>query len=111
MDPVDRRQQLAAQRVAGLVVGDDALLVVGECAARLHPGDDPLERGVEVLHRHVRRAPPGGEDRGLVADVREVGARQPRGLARDQLEVDVLGQRLVARMDLEDPLAAEDVGR
>ena len=45
---VDRGQQLAAQRVAGLVVGDDALLVVGQRAARLHPRHHPLERGVEV---------------------------------------------------------------
>ena len=46
---VDRRQQLAAQRVPGLVVGDDPLLVLVQHAARLHARDHPLERCVEVL--------------------------------------------------------------
>ena len=55
-------------------------------------------------------APAGGGDRGLVGDVGQVGAGQAGGLARDDLEVDV-GDRLVARVDLEDRLAAADVGR
>ena len=38
----------------------------------------------------------GGEDRGLVADVGEVGAGQAGGLAREQREVDVGAERLVA---------------
>ena len=45
---VDRRQQLAAQRVPGLVVGDDPLLVLVQHALGLHAGDHPLERRVEV---------------------------------------------------------------
>ena len=45
---VDAGQQLGAQRVAGLVEGDDAALVLVERAARLHAGDDALERVVEV---------------------------------------------------------------
>ena len=52
-----------------------------------------------------------GEDRGLVADVREVGAGEAGGLARDDLEVDVVGERLAARVHLEDLLAAGEVGR
>ena len=107
---VDRRQQLAAQRVAGLVVGDDALLVRVEHAPRLHAGDHALERGVEVGGRDRARAAAGGEDRRLVADVREVGARQPAGLLGDEVEVDVL-QRLVARVHREHALTALDVGR
>ena len=46
---VDARQQLGAERVAGLVEGDHAALVLGQHAARLHAGHDPLERAVEVL--------------------------------------------------------------
>ena len=62
---VDAGQQLGAQRVAGLVEGDDAALVLVERAARLHAGDDALERGVEVglrepvaARRARRRSPP-----------------------------------------------------
>ena len=48
---VDRRQQLAAQRMPGLVEGDHALLVRVQHASRLHAGDHALERRVEVRHR------------------------------------------------------------
>ncbi len=49
-------QQLARQRVAGLVVGDDLALVLVERRGGLHAGDDALERLVEVAHRE-RRCP------------------------------------------------------
>ena len=75
--------------MARLVEGDDPALVVVERAARLHAGHHALERGVEVaVHDHVAVLA-GGEDRRLVAEVREVGAGQAGGLARDQGEVDV----------------------
>ncbi len=51
-----------------------------------------------------------GEDRRLVADVRQVGAGQPGGLAGDHLEVDV-ADRLVADVDAEDLLARPHVRR
>ena len=80
---VDARQQLGAQRVAGLVERDDAALVVVERAARLHAGHDALERGVEVGVGDELAVLAGREDRRLVAEVREVGAGQARRLARD----------------------------
>ena len=52
-----------------------------------------------------------GEDRGLVAEVREIGAREARRLPRDRAEVDVGRERLVARVNAEDRLAARHVGR
>ena len=51
-----------------------------------------------------------GEDRCLVADVRQVRAGEAAGLLGDQCEVDVL-QRLVACVHPEDPFTALDVGR
>ena len=113
-DPVhaiDGRQQLAAQRVARLVVGDDPLLVIGQRASGLHAGDDALERAIEVLHRDRIGVAAGGEDRGLIAEVGQVGSGQPRGLASEQRQVDGHIERLVAGVDLEDPLAADDIGR
>ena len=68
----------------GLVVGHHALLVLGDHAARLHAGDHPLERRLEVPRDHDVAMVAAGEDRGLVADVGEVGTGQAAGLARDQ---------------------------
>ena len=107
---VDARQQLGAQRVARLVEGDDAALVVVERAARLHAGHDALERGVEVGVRDELAVLAGREDRRLVAEVREVGAGEARRLAGDHREVDV-AERLAARVHLHDLLAAGHVGR
>ena len=110
MHAVDRRQQLAAQRVSGLVEGDDPLLVGVEHAPRLHAGDHALKGRVEVLGEDRVPAAPRGEDRRLVADVGEVRAREPAGLLGDQREVDVL-QRLGARVHLQHAFAALDVRR
>ena len=52
-----------------------------------------------------------GEDRRLVAEVREVGAREPGRVARDRGQVDALGERLAPRMHAQDLLAAGEVGR
>ena len=110
VDAVDAGQELRAQRVAGLVVGDDLLLVRVEHPPRLHAGDDALERLVEVVLGERVRAPPRAADRGLVGEVREIGARQAARLRGDLRKVDV-DDRLVARVDLEDALATRDIRR
>ena len=93
------RQQLGAQRVAGLVEGDHAPLVLVERAARLHAGHDALERVVEVGLLDPRAAVAGGGDRRLVGRCwpgrRRSGPEVWRAIF---VEVDVLGQRLVARV-------------
>ena len=52
----------------------------------------------------------GGEQGGLVDEVLQVGAREARGLAGERVQLDALGERLAARVDLEDVLAALAVG-
>ena len=109
---VDAGQQLGAQRVAGLVEGDDAALVLVERAARLHAGHDALERGVEVGLRDARRGARGrrrspprcrgwrGRRRSGPTVWRAISARStsaPSGLSRV--------------CTLQDRLAAGDVGR
>ena len=47
-----------------------------------------------------------GEDRGAVEHVGEVGARRAVGDAGEAVEVDVLGERLRARVHVEDRAAA-----
>ena len=81
-DLVDRvrvRQKLEAQRVAGLVVGDDVLLLLGDDArAPFGTEGDLLERLLEVDLGDDLPVPARGEDRGLVHDVREVRSREAR---------------------------------
>jgi hypothetical protein len=62
------------------------------------------EQADRLLECLVRQA-----DRRLVADVREVGAREAGCLPRDRLQVDVLSERLAARVDPENLLAAGEV--
>src|SRR3954470_16967087 len=111
MDAVDAAEQLAADGVAGLVVGGDAALAVVERGRGLDAGDDALDGVVEVAAGDRVAAAAGAEDRRLVADVGEVGAGEAARLLGDEVEVGVLAQRLVARVDVEDPPAAPDVGR
>src|SRR6202011_1761756 len=47
----------------------------------------------------------------LVADVGEIGTGQTGGLAGQEIEVDAVGDRLVASVNSEDALAAHHVGR
>ena len=74
------------------------------------PGDDPLERTVEVLHLDHGAAPARRPDRRLVADVGQVGAGEAARLRGDELEVDH-AERLVAGVHLEHADAALDSGR
>ena len=95
----------------GLVVGHHALLVLGDHAPRLHAGDHTLERRLEVLGADGVAVVAAGEDRGLVADVGQVGAGEVARLAGDQLEVDALVERLVPGVHVEDRAPSLEVGR
>ena len=53
----------------------------------------------------------GGQERGLVGEVREIGADHPGRRRRDPAEVDVGRERHAARVHLEDRLAPGAVGR
>ena len=106
VDAVDAgaAQQLAAQRVAGLVVGDDAALALAQGRRGLHAGDDALDGVVEVAARRSpgrrggrRRSRPRCRcSRGRRPSGRSSAGRRARG-RRPRAE------RLVARVDLEDP--------
>ncbi len=101
----------ATHRVPGLVVGDHALLVLGDGAVGLQARYDALQRVVEVdIGDRVAigaRRPDGG----FVADVLEVGTGQARGGASDGRELDRIVDGLVAHVHVEDLLAREEVGR
>ena len=73
--------------------------------------DDLLDRVGEVPLLDGRVTTPGREQRRLVHDQGEVGARGSRRRRRDLLEVDVGGERHQPRVDLEDRRAAVLVRR
>ena len=96
-------EHVREHRVAALVVGDHFLLLFAErhrLALQAH--EHAVARGVEVFGVHLFRAPPDREQRGLVHEVGEVGARHPGRAARDHVDVDVVGDLLVAEVHLED---------
>ena len=107
-----RAHEVRHECVTALVVGEDAPLLLGQHLALLQAGDDPLERPVEVLLCDRQVAATAGLDRRLVADVRELGARQARSLPRNGSQIDVVEvERLAPGVDAEDRLAAREVGR
>ena len=81
-----------------------------DAALALRAGHDTLESLVELADRDDLLVAPRGEDRRLVDEVGEVRAGEARRLARDELQVDRLVERLALDMNLEDLEAALHVG-
>ena len=104
-------QRRGDEGVAGLVVGD-ALLFVGvhDAALALQADGAALDRLVELGHGHRLLAGAGGHQGGLVDEVGQVGADRPRRQGGDAAQVHVGVEADVADVDLEDRLAAVDVG-
>ena len=100
------------QGVTALVVrGDLDLLGVHDPRALLRSRDDAVDRLVQRVVRDGLLAGAGGEQRGLVEHVGQVGTGEPGGAAGDDVQVDVRRHRLALRVHREDPLAALEVGR
>ena len=102
---------VADDRVAHLVVGgDQPLLLAHHPGLLLRAGDHAHDPLLELDLGDLALAVAGGEQRRLVDEVREVGAGEARRLAGQRVDVDLAGQRLAARVDLEDLGAALAVG-
>ena len=98
--------------MAGLVVGHDLLLVLGEHGGLLLlAGDDHVDGLGEVLLGHAVAAEAHGAQGGLVDDVGEVGSRGARRGLGDAGQVDGALHLDVVGVDLEDGLAAGEVGQ
>ena len=84
VDGVGVVEHVGEHRVAALVVRDDLLLLVAERhRLALEAHEHAVAGGVEVLGVHELRAAPDREQRGLVDEVREVGAAHAGRAARD----------------------------
>ena len=100
------------ERVAVHVVGDDLLLLVGhDGVLLLVAGDDDLDALFQVCLRGKASAVAHGAQRCFVHDVGKLRAGSAGGHARDLVEVDVLGDLDLLRVDLQDSLASLEVGQ
>ena len=109
------RVRVLAQRgdegVTGLVIGGDALLLVGEeHGFALGTHHDLVLGDFKVVHVDGLAVEAGGGEGGLVDHVGEVGAGEARCSASEDVEVDVFGHGDLLGVDLEDLFAATDVG-
>ena len=102
---------VADERVAHLVVGGDlALLLREEARLLLGAGDHAHDPLLELLLLDHLLAAARGEQRGLVDEVREVGAGEAGRAGGERVEVDLGRERLALRVHLEDLAAAVAVG-
>ena len=112
MHGVVRGQGVHHDGVTGLVIGGElALLFAHDAALLLGTGDDLDLRLGEVSHRDELAAAARGEQRGLVAEIFKVRAREAGRAPGNGGEVHVLGKGLILDVDAQDILAAADVGQ
>ena len=91
--------------MAGLVDGDASSLIgVEERLARVAE-DDLVHRRREVLRRDGFGAPPRRGECRLVAEIRQVGAREAGCARRELVQGHVGRERLVLRVEAQDGLA------
>ncbi len=106
------RHAVADDRVAGLVIGRvELFLVAHDHRAALGAHHDFVFRFLEFLHAHDALVRACGKQRRLVDEVREVGAGESGRAARDDGRLDVVVERHLAHVYLEDQLAAANVGQ
>ena len=98
--------------MAGLVVRRvAALLFRHHDRAALGAHHDLVLRHLEIVHVDEALVAARREQRGLVDEVGQVGARKPGRAAGDDLRLDVGRHRHLAHVDEQDLLAAADVGQ
>ena len=103
-------QEIADEGVASLVEGCDFLLMLAYDAGPAgRPRHDAVYRFGELVEAYALLFPAGGQDSGLVDEIREVGSAESRCLPRDVTQVDVLFQRLALDVHLQNLGAPVDV--
>jgi hypothetical protein len=111
MNRIGRRDIDRDDGMAGLVIGSQLLLFLGHGGRAAFCAHHHLVLGVlEFCHRHQPLVAAGGKECGLVDEVHQIGTRETRRTTRENLEVDIRRHRHVAGVNLEDLLAADDVG-
>ena len=106
-----RGQHVEANRVTGLVVGGQALILrVDDMGALLHAHDHLEHRILDLLARDQLLVAACRQQSCLIEQVFEIGAGEAGGGACDLHKVDIGIKLLAARVHLEDGLTADDIG-
>ena len=100
---------LAADGVADLVGRDDRALAFVHRPPARRPNGDLQPARMQVFGRDRLACPPRSEDRGLVEQVGQLGAREAVRLTGQARQVGLGRERLVARVNFEDLAAPDDV--
>ena len=104
-------QRVRHERVPAFVERDHALLALGDQPAPpFRSGHHPVDRLFELREADELQVVARREQRGLVDEVGEIGARETGRAAGDDVEIDTVRERLAARVDREDRLAPFEVG-
>src|SRR5262249_48323480 len=100
----------ADKGMAGLVISRVALFFIGhDDRAPLRTHQHLVLGPLKVNHRDDLAILPGSRKRGLIDQVGQVGAGKPGSRASDDIDVDVISKRNLARMNRQNPFAALDV--
>src|SRR5207248_1153828 len=86
-----------------LVLRQQPGLLLGSC-------DDTHDSLFELVLLDDLLAAARREERSLVDEVREIGAREAGGSGRERAQIDLRCERLALRVHLEDLLAADAIG-
>lgn len=91
---------------------DDGIIPRDHLVLLLQAADDPVDGGLEMLHGDLDLLAAGGDESGLVADVRDVGAGEAGGERRQPLGVEggLVVELELLQIDPENLIAALDVG-
>src|SRR5690606_13059773 len=86
-----------------VLLGDDPVLALGT-------QQNTVDRFFTLFHGDLLLASPCRQDRGLIHQVFQIGARKARSALGQDAQIDVVGQGLIAGVDLQNLLTALDVG-
>ena len=103
--------QRGDQRVADLVIGHDALFGVGQDGALfLRARNDKLEGRQQILLVDSLSPLPHGAQRRFIDKIGQICTDRARGRLRDLMQVNILGQLDIFRVDAQRLVATGEIG-
>ena len=94
------------------MIGDYALFFVGDdFVLAFQTADDSVDGGEEILFRNEFLVVAGSDKSRFVANIGDIGTREPGGLARQERTVELRVELQRPQMDIENLLALLDIGQ